>query len=133
MIGIVLVTHGKLGHEFLRTAEHIMQAPLKHIRALAIAADDDGEERRAEIAKCVEEVNSGQGVVVLVDMFGGTPSNLSISILKTGEVEVVAGLNLPMLIKLAKLPEGVTLAEAVDQAQEAAKKYIIVASKVLES
>ncbi len=133
MIGIVLVTHGDLGHEFLKTAEHILAGPQAQIRAVSIGPDDDGAERHAEITKCVAGVNAGGGVVVLTDLFGGTPSNLAIAIMKKGEVEVIAGVNLPMLIRLARMPAGSTLADAVTQAEESAKKYIIVASRVLES
>ncbi len=133
MIGIVLVTHGNLGQEFLRTTEHILQAPQKHICAVSIGPEDDGDERREEITRSVKSVDQGQGVIILTDMFGGTPSNLAIAIMQPKKVEVLAGVNLPMLIKLAKLPEGATLAEAVAQAQESAKKYIILASQMLET
>ncbi len=130
MIGIVLVTHGRLANEFVAATEHVV-GPQENMRTVSIGPDDDMEERRVEILKTVEEVDSGDGVVVLTDMFGGTPSNLAISIMDRATVEVIAGVNLPMLIKLASVRGSKPLAEAVASAQEAGRKYINVASKLL--
>jgi len=130
MIGMVLVTHGRLAREFLEALEHVV-GPQKNAVAICIGADDDMEQRRREIIDGVAKTDKGKGVVLLTDMFGGTPSNLAISVLDQGRVEVIAGVNLPMLIKLASLREGESLASAVAQAQEAGRKYINVASQLL--
>jgi mannose PTS system EIIA component len=130
MIGLVLVTHGRLAEEFVAATEHVV-GPQKAMRAISIGPDDDMERRRADILKAVGEVEDGQGVILLTDMFGGTPSNLAISIMEKGKVEVVAGVNLPMLIKLASVRGKGTLAQAVIAAQEAGRKYINVASHLL--
>jgi PTS system mannose-specific IIA component len=130
MIGLVLVTHGRLGEEFLQAVEHIV-GPQEKTAAVSIGPDDDMEERRQEIIDKVQAMQDGDGVVLLTDMFGGTPSNLAISVLEQGDVEVVAGVNLPMLIKLASVRGKEPLPEAVAQAQEAGRKYISVASLLL--
>ncbi len=130
MIGLVLVTHGGLAREFVAAMEHVM-GPQEHVTAICIGPDDDMERRRVDILDAVKAVDTGEGVVVLTDMFGGTPSNLAISIMDQAKVEVIAGLNLPMLIKLAKVRQTETLDQAVIQAQEAGTKYINVASKLL--
>ena len=130
MIGMVLVTHGRLAEEFIAATEHVV-GPQKNIRAICIGPDDDMERRRNEILQAVAEVDTGSGVILLTDMFGGTPSNLAISLLDKGKVEVIAGMNLPMLIKLAKVREVEPLARAVEQAQDSGRKYINVASKLL--
>ena len=130
MIGLVLVTHGRLGEEFLQALEHIV-GPQEKAVAVCIGPDDDMEERRQEIIDKVEATQDGEGVVLLTDMFGGTPSNLAISVLEQSDVEVVAGVNLPMLIKLASVRGKEPLPEAVAQAQEAGRKYISVASLLL--
>lgn len=130
MIGLVLVTHGRLAAEFIDALEHIV-GPQNHIAAVCIGADDDMEVRRQEIIDSVAGVDNGQGVVLLTDMFGGTPSNLAISVLDQGKVEVIAGVNLPMLIKLASVRGKESLRTAVEQAQEAGRKYINVASQLL--
>jgi mannose PTS system EIIA component len=130
MIGLVLVTHGRLAEEFLSALEHVVGRQ-ERIATVAIGPDDKIDVRRADIERAVASVNSGQGVIILTDMFGGTPSNLSISLLRTGEVEVVAGLNLPMLVKLARVRKDATLDEAAAKAQDAGRKYINVASKIL--
>ena len=114
----------------MAATEHVV-GPQENMRGISIGPDDDMEERRVEILKVVEEVDSGDGVVVLTDMFGGTPSNLAISIMDRATVEVIAGVNLPMLIKLASVRGSKPLAEAVASAQEAGRKYINVASKLL--
>jgi len=130
MIGIVLVTHGRLALEFRAALEHVV-GPQTQIESITIDPDDDVEHRRHDIIAAVKHVDSGDGVAILTDMFGGTPSNLSISVMNQPMVEVLAGVNLPMLVKLAKVRAECPLAEAVAQAQEAGRKYITVASRVL--
>ena len=130
MIGMVLVTHGRLAVEFVAALEHIV-GPQQAIAAICIGPDDDMEQRRREILESVARVENGDGVVLLTDMFGGTPSNLAISVLDRARVEVIAGVNLPMLIKLARIRGEERLADAVAQAQEAGRKYINVASQLL--
>lgn len=132
MIGMVLVTHGGLADEFVRALEHVV-GPQSKIGTVCIGPDDDLEQRRQQIIDSVADTDEGDGVVILTDMFGGTPSNLAISVLGQGPVEVIAGINLPMLIKLAGLRSTESLADAVSQAQEAGKKYINVASQLLAS
>jgi PTS system mannose-specific IIA component len=127
---MVLVTHGRLAAEFIHALEHVV-GPQKNVAAVCIGPDDDMEERRKEIIKSVDKADQGEGVVLLTDMFGGTPSNLAISVLDQGRVEVIAGVNLPMLIKLASLRDSEPLASAVMQAQQAGRKYINVASQLL--
>jgi len=130
MIGMVLVTHGRLAAEFIGALEHIL-GPQENVSAICIGPDDDMEQRREDILRSVADVDDGDGVVVLTDMFGGTPSNLAISIMKEAKVEVIAGVNLPMLIKLSDMRDGHSMAEAVEQAQESGRKYINVASSLL--
>ena len=130
LIGLVLVTHGRLAIELVNAMEHVV-GPQTQIAAVCIGPDDDMERRRQDILKAVAGVNAGAGVVVLTDMFGGTPSNLAISIMENAPVEVIAGVNLPMLIKLASVRGSEDLATAVAQAQDAGRKYINVASALL--
>ncbi|MCZ6861204.1 MAG: PTS sugar transporter subunit IIA [Alphaproteobacteria bacterium] len=130
MIGMVLVTHGRLAAEFIAALEHVV-GPQKNVRAVSIGPDDDMERRRKEILDGITKVDEGDGVVLLTDMFGGTPSNLAISVMEKANVEVVAGINLPMLIKLASLREDTSLEVAVTAAQDAGRKYINVASALL--
>ncbi|MHA1567852.1 MAG: PTS sugar transporter subunit IIA [Alphaproteobacteria bacterium] len=130
MIGMVLVTHGRLAIEFIAALEHVV-GPQKNVRAVSIGPDDDMEMRRKEILDGVAKVDDGGGVVLLTDMFGGTPSNLAISVMEKANVEVIAGVNLPMLIKLAGMRDSESLAVAVSAAQEAGRKYINVASALL--
>lgn len=130
MIGLVIVTHGRLAEEFVAAMEHVV-GPQEQVQVVAIGPDDDMERRRDEILEAVEAVDSGEGVIVLTDMFGGTPSNLAISLLGRGRLEVIAGTNLPMLIKLASARKDLPLEEAVAAAQEAGRRYINVASRVL--
>jgi PTS system mannose-specific IIA component len=132
MIGLVLVTHGRLAEEFVAATEHVVGAQ-RDVRTICIGPDDDMEQRRREILDAVKAVDSGSGVVLLTDMFGGTPSNLAISVMDKGRVEVIAGTNLPMLIKLASVRQNGSLAEAVACAQDAGRKYINVASNLLNS
>jgi len=132
MIGMVLVTHGHLATEFRAALEHVV-GPQKQIVSISIGPEDDMERRRSEIIEAINEADSGDGVVVLTDMFGGTPSNLAISVMNGGKVEVLAGVNLPMLIKLASVRDSQPLDQAVLQAQDAGRKYVYVASKILNS
>ena len=131
MIGIVLVTHGRLAVEFIAALEHVV-GPQEGVAAVCIGPDDDVEQRRRDILEALIAVNDGDGVVLLTDMFGGTPSNLAISVMKTAKVEVVAGVNLPMLIKLASIRHQGDVASCVASAQEAGRKYINVASALLD-
>jgi PTS system mannose-specific IIA component len=130
MIGLVLVTHGRLAEEMVAALEHVV-GPQPAVISVCIGPDDDMEKRRLDILHSAEKVDDGAGVVVLTDMFGGTPSNLAISIMDKANVEVIAGVNLPMLIKLVSVRNRETLAEAVASAQEAGRKYINVASRLL--
>ncbi len=130
MIGLVLVTHGNLATEFRSALEHVV-GPQRQVATITIGPDDDMERRRHDIVDAVCTVDSGDGVVVLTDMFGGTPSNLAISCMNGSHVEVIAGMNLPLLIKLARIRSDMPIAEAVVTAQDAGKKYINVASRVL--
>ena len=130
MIGIVVVCHGRLAEEFIAALEHIV-GPQQNVAAICIGAEDDMEVRRRDILDCVAKVDDGVGVAVLTDMFGGTPSNLALSVMGQAKVEVVAGVNLPMLIRLASIRGNCSLADAVASAQEAGRKYINVASNLL--
>lgn len=130
MIGLVLVTHGRLASEFRVAMEHVV-GPQSAIETICIGPDDDMEGRRADIAAAVDAVNDGSGVILLTDLFGGTPSNLAISLLKAGEIEVIAGVNLPMLIRLESARKVMKVREAVAAAREAGQKYISVASELL--
>jgi mannose PTS system EIIA component len=130
MIGLVLVTHGRLAEEFVTAMEHVV-GPQTCVAAICIGPDDDMEARRADIAKAIGDVENGRGVIVLTDLFGGTPSNLAISLLETGRVEVIAGINLPMLIRLESARKTMSVVNAVAAAREAGRKYITVASEVL--
>ena len=130
MIGLVLVTHGRLGEELIGALEHVV-GPQRNVAAVCIHPNDDMEQRRAEILENAKKLDEGQGVVLLTDMFGGTPSNLAISVMDKSNVEVIAGVNLPMLIKLASVRKTESLASAVASAQDAGRKYINVASQLL--
>jgi PTS system mannose-specific IIA component len=130
MIGLVLVTHGRLAAEFVTAMEHVV-GPQEAIVPICIGPDDDMEARRADIARAVAEVERGNGVIVLTDLFGGTPSNLAISLMEPGRVEVIAGINLPMLIRLEGARKMLKVQAAVAAARDAGRKYISVASEVL--
>ncbi len=132
MIGLVLVTHGRLAEEFRYALEHVV-GPQEHVATVCIGADDDMEQRRRDIVEAVAEVNTGAGVIVLTDMFGGTPSNLAISVMEAGRAEVIAGMNLPMLIKLSSVRKNDDMQTALEEAQAAGRKYINVASQLLAS
>ncbi|RWX74602.1 PTS sugar transporter subunit IIA [Neorhizobium lilium] len=130
MIGLVLVTHGKLAEEFRHAVEHVV-GPQKFIETISIGPEDDMDQRRQDIVDAVEHADDGHGVIILTDMFGGTPSNLSISVMESGKTEVIAGMNLPMLIKLAGVRSDNNMERALIEASEAGRKYINVASRVL--
>ncbi len=130
MIGLVLVTHGRLADELRSAMEHVVGTQ-RNVATVCIGPNDDIESRRAEVLRRIEEVDTGDGVVLLTDMFGGTPSNLAISQMDRKGVEVISGVNLPMLVKLAKVRSNQPLASAVTCAQEAGRKYISCASHVL--
>ncbi|MEB2845264.1 PTS fructose transporter subunit IIA [Rhizobiales bacterium RZME27] len=130
MIGLVLVTHGKLAEEFRHAVEHVV-GPQKYIETICIGPEDDMDQRRQDIVDAVERADDGHGVIILTDMFGGTPSNLSISVMSSGKTEVIAGVNLPMLIKLAGIRADNDMQKALVDASEAGRKYINVASRVL--
>jgi PTS system mannose-specific IIA component len=131
MIGLVLVTHGDLAREFVKALEHVV-GPQKQVAVICIGPEDDMERRRTDIIEAVAQVSDGSGVVILTDMFGGTPSNLAISVMNGGSVEVIAGVNLPLLVKLAKVRAEKSMPIAVAEAKEAGRKYINVASQVLQ-
>jgi len=132
MIGLVLVTHGRLAEEFRNAVEHVV-GPQENFATIAIGPDDDMEQRRRDIIAAVARTDTGSGVVVLTDMFGGTPSNLAISVMEAGRVEVIAGVNLPMLIKLTSVRKSDNMMLALDEAQAAGRKYINVASQLLST
>lgn len=132
MIGLVLVTHGRLAEEFVSVMEHVV-GPQKQVATVCMASDDDMEVKRQEIIKKVKDVDSGKGVIILTDMFGGTPSNLAISITSDNKIESLAGLNLPMLIKLASARQTDSLQQAAQAGQEAGRKYIHAASALLNA
>ena len=131
MIGIVIVTHGRLAEEFVSAMEHVV-GPQKLVEAVCIGPDDNMENRRQDIIKAVAAAEMGDGVIVLTDMFGGTPSNLAISILEEANIEVIAGVNLPLLVKLASVRKSSDMATAVTEACDAGRKYIKLASDVLD-
>ena len=130
MIGLVLVTHGQLAAEFRAALEHVV-GPQDNMETISIGPDDDMEQRRTDILEAVSRADEGSGVILLTDMFGGTPSNLAISVMDQANVEVLAGVNLPMLIKLASVRGNANLSAAVEEAQTAGRKYINIASRIL--
>jgi mannose PTS system EIIA component len=130
MIGLVLVTHGRLAVEFVTAMEHVV-GPQNAMATICIGPEDDMEVRRADIADAIASVEQGRGVIILTDLFGGTPSNLAISLMETGRIEVIAGVNLPMLIRLEGARRTMNVVDAVAAAREAGRKYISVASEVL--
>ena len=130
MIVIVLVTNGRLAEELLIALQHVVGKP-SNIETISIGSEDDLEARRADILEAVSQADGKNGVIILTDMFGGTPSNLAISLMETGRIEIISGMNLPMLIKLASTRSDASLADAVEQAQDAGRKYIHVASQLL--
>ncbi|UZK67193.1 PTS sugar transporter subunit IIA [Sphingomonas sp. M1-B02] len=130
MIGLVLVTHGRLAEEFVVAMEHVV-GQQERIESISIGPDDDMESRRADIAAAIARVDEGRGVIVLSDLFGGTPSNLAISLMEAGRIEVIAGINLPMLIRLGSARRTMKVTDAVAAARDAGRKYITIASEVL--
>ena len=130
MIGLVLVTHGKLAEEFRSALEHVV-GPQEHCETVCIEADDNVEKRHDDILAAIKKVDSGHGVILLTDMFGGTPSNLAISAMEPGRIEVIAGINLPMLVKLASVRVEQPMTDVLVEAQDSGRKYIHVASHVL--
>ena len=130
MIGLVLVTHGRLAEEFVTAMEHVV-GKQERVATVCIGPEDDMEERRNDIASEIAAVDAGRGVILLTDLFGGTPSNLAISLLERGRIEVIAGINLPMLIRLESARKAMKVVDAVAAAREAGRKYISVASEVL--
>ena len=130
MIGLVFVTHGRLAEEFRAALEHVV-GPQENLETVSIGPDDDMEQRRKDIIDAIARVEGGDGVILLTDMFGGTPSNLAISIMESAKIEVIAGINLPMLIKLATIRTETPIEEAIICARDAGQKYISIASQVL--
>jgi len=130
MIGLVLVTHGRLAAEFITAMEHVV-GPQEAIESICIGPDDDMEKRRKDIARAIGKVDLGHGVIILTDLFGGTPSNLAISLMKPGKVEVIAGINLPMLIRLAGARKCMDVRTATAAARDAGRNYITIASELL--
>ena len=130
MIGMVLVTHGALAVEFKSALEHVV-GPQEFCETIAIGPEDNMENRRDDILSAVDRAENGAGVIILTDMFGGTPSNLAISVMQNRMVEVIAGVNLPMLVKLARIRADRPIKDAVNMAQEAGRKYINVANSIL--
>lgn len=130
MIGLVLVTHGGLAEEFRLAVEHVV-GPQDAIETISIGPEDDMDRRRDDIVAAVDKVDAGNGVIILTDMFGGTPSNLAISVMNSGTTEVIAGVNLPMLIKLVAVRQENDMAKALAEAEDAGRRYINVASRVL--
>ena len=130
MIGLILVTHGNLADEFVHAMEHVV-GPQDDVVPICIGPNDDMEQRRSEISDAIKSADSGKGVIILTDLFGGTPSNLAITLLQAGKVEVIAGINLPMLIRLAGARTELSVTDAVAAAREAGRNYITVASEFL--
>jgi PTS system mannose-specific IIA component len=130
MIGLILVTHGRLADEMVNAMQHVVGRQ-EAVETVCIEPDDDMEQRRQEIAAAIARVDTGEGTIILTDLFGGTPSNLAISLMNAGTVEVIAGINLPMLVRLAKARTCMTVREAVAAARDAGRNYITVASEYL--
>lgn len=130
MIGLILVTHGQLAREFVQAMEHVV-GPQADVATVCIEPHDDMEAKRKEIARAIDAVDSGKGAIILTDLFGGTPSNLAISLLKKGKAEVIAGINLPMLIRLSGARKDLGLLEAATAARDAGRNYITIASEFL--
>jgi|TARA_B100001971_G_C18097420_1_gene486919 PTS system mannose-specific IIA component len=131
MIGLVLVTHGRLAEEFVAAMEHVV-GKQENIATVCMFPDDDIEKSQQAIQKKIKHVDTGKGVILLTDMFGGTPSNLAIALIEDGKIEALAGINLPMLVKLASIRTTHSLKDAVIEAQDAGRKYIHAASTLLD-
>ncbi len=130
MIGLVIVTHGRLAAEMLAALEHVV-GPQESIRTVCVGPEDDLDSRRLEVCDCIEDVDRGSGVILITDMFGGSPSNLCMAQMGRTDVEVLGGVNLPMLVKLAKIRKTLPMVEALECAQAAGRKYIAVASEAI--
>lgn len=130
MIGLILVTHGRLAEEFVHAMQHVVGRQ-EAVATVCIGPNDDMERRRKEIADAIRAVDSGNGAIILTDLFGGTPSNLAISLMQAGRVEVIAGINLPMLIRLAGARKTMNVVEATVAARDAGRNYITIASEFL--
>ena len=130
MIGLLIVTHCDLGREFLNAAEFIVGS-MEAVDVISITQTSDSEEIRKEIEKKIKALNKDQGVLILTDMFGGTPSNISLAFLKEEKVEVLTGVNLPMVIAIAQNRSNLTLKELAEKAEEAGKMSISMAGKLL--
>lgn len=130
MIGIVVVTHGKLAEELIRATVHVV-GPQPAFRSISIEAEDDVDARREEIRQTVKNCDRGDGVIILTDMFGGTPSNLALSNMSPGRVDVVGGVNLPMLIHLVQIREELALPDAVRATCDAGQRYIRIGSEIV--
>ena len=130
MIGIIIVTHGNLALELKSAMEHILGAQ-KNIEIICISSDDDLDERKNDIEGSIKKIDNNSGIVMLTDMFGGTPSNLAISFLKTGKIEIISGVNLPMLVKLIGLRDSNDLSGVAQETKDSAQKYISIASEIL--
>lgn len=130
MIGMILVTHGRLAEHFVEAMEHVVGRQ-DSVATICIGPNDDMERRRKDIAEAIKRVDDGEGAIILTDLFGGTPSNLAISLLDAGRIEVIAGINLPMLIRLAGARKSMNVVDAVHAAQTAGRNYITVASEFL--
>lgn len=130
MIGLILVTHGRLAEEFVHAMQHVVGRQ-EAVATVCIGPNDDMERRRREIADAIRAVDEGQGVIILTDLFGGTPSNLAISLMQAGRIEVIAGINLPMLIRLAGARKSMDVTAAAAAARDAGKNYITIASEFL--
>lgn len=130
MIGMILVTHGHLAEEFVQAMEHVV-GHQEAVMTVCIGPNDDMERRRNEIRDAIAKVDSGEGAIILTDLFGGTPSNLAISLMQAGKVEVIAGINLPMLIRLAGARKTMKIDAAIVAAREAGRNYITIASEFL--
>lgn len=132
MIGVVVVTHSQLGHSLIETAEFILGKESENVEAVSINVKKDVDELRVKIANAVTNVDSGNGVFILTDMFGGTPSNLSYSFLEDGKVEVVSGVNLPMLIRAIGMQKNSDLNKAANNLVASGKRSISLASSILK-
>jgi len=130
MIGIVIIAHNYLSEAIKSVAEHVI-GPLPDVLCVNVLPEDDIEQKRAEIDKKIKQVNQEKGVVLLTDMFGGTPSNLAISLMQEGKVEVISGMNVPLLVKLIRERKK-PLLQAVKTATESGQHYMMIASDFLE-
>lgn len=131
VIALVIVTHGQLGQEFINVLNHVM-GPQEKVAAFALEPKDTPAQRYQDLVSLVESLQSKEGVIVLTDMFGGTPSNMALMLQDQPNLEIIAGINLPLLLKLATVRTTMPLKEAILEAQTAGRKYIHVASELLK-